>query len=56
MQLINIHLRLLPWLANSSQEILREKSASARCGEATVDNLLRRLVGAKGFEPLTYSV
>ena len=41
---------------SSSQEVLREKSTSARSCEATVDNLLRRLVGAKGFEPLTYSV
>ena len=28
-----------------------EKSASARCGEATADNLLRRLVEMPGVEP-----
>ncbi len=33
-----------------------EKSTSARCGEAMVDNLLRRLVGNTGFEPVTFTM
>ncbi len=41
------------WPANRSQEVLREKSASARFGEATVDNLLRRLVELMGIKPTT---
>ena len=44
----------LSWPANRSQEVLTEKSTSARCGEATVDNLLRRLVELEGLEPSTF--